>query len=375
MNTPRDDSPAKSPASRALIIVFLAMLVTVPVVQMVAELRRGEPPGIFRVFRERPTSESLAAFEHELEDASVTVRTLRPWMQAAQFFALGEGGAKVHVGRNGWMFYTPGVNTTTQRPKPGESTPREALAAVIAFRDALAARGIRLIVVPVPNKESVYPQWLSSASEPPARIINLDTRAVFDVCATAGIEVVDLFARYRESSRVPYYLMQDTHWSPHGIDAAARGVAERIGTRSDAPFQTRAATLDVHGDLVRMIHSSIIESQLTPEHIETTQVLETASPNATVLVLGDSFSRIFQTDEPHDAGFVAHLARYLGQPVASLVNDGGAATLVRQELYRRPKLLANTKIVVWEFTERDLRLGTDGWQIVPLPPPTSTTSP
>ena len=360
-----------SAANRTLIAAFVALIVAVPLLQCIAELRRGETPGAMRVFREPPTRESLAGFEHSLEDASVTARTLRPWMQAGQFFALHDGGAKVQIGRNGWMFYTPGINTLTQRPQPGESTPHDAVAAVTAYRDALAERNIRLIVVPAPNKESVYPQWLSSHSEPPKRIINPETRAFFDGCTAAGVEVVDLFACYREPSRFPYYLMQDTHWSPHGIETAARVVAKKIGLRGDVRFETRPAALEVHGDLVRMIQSPIIESALTPEHIETVQVPGSSATNAPVLVLGDSFSRIFQTEEPRDAGFIAHLARHLGQPVASLVNDGGASTLVRQELFRRPQLLANVKVVVWEFTERDLRLGTEGWQIVPLPPPIS----
>jgi hypothetical protein len=86
-----------------------------------------------------------------------------------------------------------------------------------------------------------------------------------------------------------------------------------------------------------------------------------------VLVLGDSFLRIFQQDEPGAAGFVAHLARNLKQPVASIINDGGASTLVRQELNRRPNLLANKKVVIWEFVERDIRFGTLGWQKIRLP--------
>lgn len=356
-------------ASRTLIIAFLALLGVVPVLQIIAETSRGEAPGVLRVFRERPSRESLAAFERSLTEASVTARTLRPWMQAAQFFALGDGGAKVHIGCNGWLFYVPGVKAITQRPQPGESTPREALAAVTAFRDALAARGIRLIVVPVPNKESVYPRWFSSAAGPPSRIINPETREFFAGCAAAGVEVVDLFVRYREAaSRVPLYLVQDTHWSPYGIEVAARAVAERIGRRGGDTFETRAAPLDLHGDLVRMLQSPVIETCLAPEHIEAARAPGTSTASAPVLVLGDSFARIFQTDEPRDAGFIAHLARVLGEPVASLVNDGGASTLVRQELFRRPQLLADAKVVVWEFTERDLRLGTDGWQAVPLPP-------
>jgi hypothetical protein len=62
------------------------------------------------------------------------------------------------------------------------------------------------------------------------------------------------------------------------------------------------------------------------------------------------------------------LAYELRRPVAGLINDGGGTTLVRQELYRRPALLRNKRVVVWEFVERDIRFGTEGWQVIPLPP-------
>ena len=53
-------------------------------------------------------------------------------------------------------------------------------------------------------------------------------------------------------------------------------------------------------------------------------------PESEVLILGDSFLRIYEQDEPGAAGFIAHLARELGQPLTSIVNDGGGSTLVRQ---------------------------------------------
>jgi hypothetical protein len=83
-----------------------------------------------------------------------------------------------------------------------------------------------------------------------------------------------------------------------------------------------------------------------------------------VLVLGDSFSRIYQTDLPKSAGWIAHLARDLRQPVASVINDGGASTLVRQVLARKPQLLKNKKLVIWEIVERDFRFGAEGWKDV-----------
>ncbi len=90
------------------------------------------------------------------------------------------------------------------------------------------------------------------------------------------------------------------------------------------------------------------------------------TPESEVLILGDSFLRVYEQDEPMAAGFIAHLARELGQPLAAIVNDGGASTLVRQALARRPTLLKNKRLVIWEFAEREIRYGAEGWRIVPL---------
>ena len=66
-----------------LIVVFLGMLAGPPLVQTVVEAWRGEWPRALQVFAQRPTPENLRAYDKSLEDSSVTVRALRPWMQAA----------------------------------------------------------------------------------------------------------------------------------------------------------------------------------------------------------------------------------------------------------------------------------------------------
>src|SRR5262249_43126246 len=100
-----------------------------------------------------------------------------------------------------------------------------------------------------------------------------------------------------------------------------------------------------------------------------TNALYGDDPGSPVLVLGDSFLRVFEQDNPGWAGFIAHLARELRRPLTSLVSDGGASTVVRQQLARMPRLLENKSLVIWEFVERDTRYGAEGWQIVPLPKP------
>jgi hypothetical protein len=369
--------------NRFLIAAFLAMLAGVPLLQTVVEARRGEWPQVLELVTRRPTQANLRAGEHALEEASVVARALRPWMQAAQFFGLHEAGEKAMVGRDGWLFYQPGLSCLTQRPRPGDSMPREALAAVLDFRDQLAARGIELILMSAPNKESVYPDKLAGRATPPARVIGAETREFLAQCEQVGLEVMDLFAIYRharEQSATGLYLAQDSHWSPAGMELAAGAVAEHILARGllargAVTYDLRPAPIQRPGDLVRMLRSLPIEARLAPEPIAADQIVRHADgapyaddPASPVLVLGDSFLRIYEQDEPGHAGFIAHLARALGRPLTSIVNDGGASTLVRQELFRRPQWLAGKKVVVWEFVERDLRLGTEGWQHVPLPP-------
>ena len=86
--------------------------------------------------------------------------------------------------------------------------------------------------------------------------------------------------------------------------------------------------------------------------------------NSKILILGDSFSRIYQTDSPVNAGWIAHFAKNMNRPVASIVSDGGASTLVREKLARKASVLKGKKLLIWEFVERDLRFGAEGWKTV-----------
>ncbi len=176
-----------------------------------------------------------------------------------------------------------------------------------------------------------------------------------------------------------YYLAQDSHWSPEGMRLAADVVARRLldlGWVEKGPvrYEMKPVNIKRYGDVLRMIRVPQVERLYEPERINCTQVVNAGTgkpyvddPNSPVLVLGDSFLRIFERDEPGSGGFIAHLAHSLGFGLTSVVNDGGASTLVRQQLARKPTLLKGKKVVVWEFVERDIRFGTEGWQVIPLP--------
>lgn len=364
-----------------LLAFFLVVIASVPILQLAAELRQREGVRAFDLFRQKPTAANLRAYEDQLEDASVVARALRPWFQFAQFAWLRDGGEKALVGRDGWLFYKPGFDDMLARASPLARTTNDPVAAIVAFRDALATRGIHLLLMPAPNKESIYPDQLTRRVPPGQTVVTPTTRDLLTRLRSAGVECVDLFAVFaaaRTNSPAPLYLKQDSHWSPAGVAAAARTVAQRLfelGWTKPGRAQFREHPLPVRrfGDVLLMLQSAQVQQAAGPELVPCVQVVrDDAQPyrddaQSEILILGDSFLRIYERDEPGAAGFVAHLAKELRQPLTSLVNDGGASTLVRQELHRRPALLQNKRVVVWEFVERDIRLGTEGWQPVPLP--------
>ena len=375
-------------AELAAIVFFLALVASGLLIQTTIELRRGEGVRALEVFRQKPTAANLRAYERNLEDASVVARALRPLFQFAQFSWLRDGGEKVLVGRDGWLFYKPGCDDMLARPRPTANITNDAVAAITAFRDALAARGIHLLVVPAPNKESVYPDRLTRRVADGRSVMSAATSDVLARLKSANVECVDLFALFAEartntavSDAAALYLTQDSHWSPSGVALAAKIVARRLvelgwAKPGSVEYSDRPASVERLGDVLHMLQSSRLERRATPERVPCLQAVrtDTTQPyrddtNSPILILGDSFLRIYEQDEPGSAGFIAHLAKELKQPLTSLVSDGGASTLVRQELHRRPALLRNKQVVVWEFVERDIRLGTEGWQPVPVPPP------
>jgi hypothetical protein len=371
-----------------LITAFMIVLLSVSVTQLADELSEGHGVHLAELFRQLPTKDNLRMFENDLEKSCRLAEKVRPSVQYVQFLLLADMGDKALMGRSGWFFYKPAVQYLIE-PLPADSGYGRAdvLSAVISFRDQLAQRGIKLLVVPAPNKASVYPEMLTRRAEGSAQPVNPKTIDIISALRKSGVEIVDLFGLFAEARKsmspgdnTKYYLTWDSHWSPDGVRLAAQAVAEKIldlewAEMGKVKYSLKPTTIERYGDVLKMMRVPKIESSFEPETLNCKQVIDSDTgkvyqddPNSEVLIIGDSFLRIYSRDEPGSGGFVEHLAYELGFPLTSIVNDGGASTLVRQELSRKSALLRNKKLVVWEFVERDIRFGTEGWQHVPLPP-------
>ena len=427
-----------------LVTVFLAIIFGVPVYQIVVEIWRQQPVQVTDLFRYAPTVKNLRAFEQTLKDNWWGQETVRPWMQRTLFLTLGDTGAKALEGRDGWMFYRPGVQYLTEADRmeaghsdsdwasrtSGDTRTRSVVRAIVKYRDQLERRRIELLVVPVPGKASIYPDKLTQRFDGSSGTFRSPTERLLDELKEHDVETVNLFDAFRQarsakptwSSGGTYYLSQDTHWTPTGALIAAKAVARKLRELGYAPeipwqYETQRVQVARRGDVSEMMQVPGLRECFTPEDVNCEQIhdpiagllipLEAArdgrfkndhlldtqwESSLRLLLLGDSFSRIYQFGEPASlgavvgaaqqtsagsgkkrllpgsAGFPSLLARELAAPVDYIVSDGGAATDVRRRLSVDPEMLDNKKLVIWEFAERDIRLGAHGWLDVPLPP-------
>jgi len=430
--------PSRQANSVFLILGFLAMIAGVPLGQIALELRRNEPVQFTELFRFTPSTANLRRYEKTLEEKSWVRRQVRPTVQWLLFAAFGDMGSQALLGREQWLFYRPGVRYLLQgdrleppedhsiwvEPCSGQTRRESVLRAIVRYRDQLKQRGIELVVVPAPEKASVYPEMLSRRAEAPLNPFRSPTEALLPALRQHGVETIDLFALFREARRAnlvsspgPLYLAQDSHWTPAGAKLAAGALAARLRQlgcvqQASRRYVVREVSVVRYGDVLQMIQAPGIGACFSGQTVQCRQIADTViglmvpRPGSreggfmnahlkdtpwepSVLVLGDSFSRIYQTAEPQSlgravepaaepadskrllpgsAGFASLLAEALGASVDYILADGGAATDVRRKLSVYGEILENKKVVVWEFTERDVGLGRRGWEDVPLPP-------
>jgi hypothetical protein len=341
---------------------------------------------VLGVFRKIPSEANLRSFEKDLEESCRVADWLRPAYRQLRWLLMRDLGDKAVAASDGWAYYGPNIRylgegyfKNLKSENPGE----DPAATIADFAAQLRRRGIGLLVVPVPSKPSIAPERLRRGLAP-SLDLSLHTRRFMDELRGRGIDVFDLFTPFvREQKDRPdrprLYLAADTHWTGEGVRLAAALLAERVravvGADQLLPkvnYRREAVTVSRRPDIPRMSRLPGEASAFPPEPTTAYRVLDEAgepyedSDESSILLLGDSFSRIYQTDEPEAAGLIANLAFELHTPLASIVNDGGASTLVRQELARNLQILNGKRIVIWAFAERDLRFGMKGWAKIAL---------
>lgn len=354
---------AVSPWLAALLTgVFLGLIAAVPLLQ-------PNPAAPFsELAADRPLLDSMIRFEDRLEEESWVQQELLPPVQLFLTGVLGTGNEQVvpgRGGRDGWLFYRPAVDSLT-----GPAFPEDARSALLDLHRYLADRGIRMVVLPVPVKAAIHPEKLTSRPvRPPVR--NASWERFVRFLEREGIAVLDL------APARPQFLATDTHWTPDGMELAAKALADWI--RASVPLEGRETVwkreerqVEGQGDLARMLELPPGQTLFPPQRVTVRAVPDwRPDPSAEVLILGDSYTNVYSRPDlgwGTGAGLAEQLAFHLRRPVDRIAVNAGGAWASRQALARElaagRNRLAGKKAVVVQFSARELAFG--DWRRIEL---------
>ena len=263
---------------------------------------------------------------------------------------------------------------------------RNPIPVIVEFQKLLAEQGVDFLFVPVPTKVEIFAEKTSQARDAKlarfaGKIVNPFERKFLLELSDKGVEVLDLLPAFLDERNAradePLYQVQDTHWTSRGLELAARLVAERIKdydwfkgfAARRQTYTTKDESFTRHGDLVSRLPEAE-RAGISPETLVGHQVvspdgsLYDDDPDSPIVLLGDSFTGVYQLMDCEHAGVSAHLAKNLGTPVDLVMSYGGGPNVREKLLKRGVDKLKGKKLVIWMMTARDLYDHAEGWQPV-----------
>lgn len=306
---------------------------------------------------------------------------------SAEYAKADRAGAGAIAGVSGWYFLTSELHFLSvpqfwgdkaagvcRAAKPETADP---LPAIVDFQQQLKARGIDLLLVPVPPKAALNAGKLApeggyscaETMEPLARFYGL--------LQARGVQVLDLARVFQQNEKeAPMYCQTDTHWSGAGCELAAAAIAAQLGlTPKGNAFEAEQKEVEIQGDLAGLLPVGMAKPEPEKLRIMTVKAAGTGAAvepdlHSPVLLIGDSHTLVYHDFLAEHAGLVDQLALRLGFAPDLIGTRGSGATAVRISLYRRsvkdPGYLKGKKVVVWCFTAREFTESADGWPKLPV---------
>ncbi|MFB4391776.1 MULTISPECIES: cell division protein FtsQ [unclassified Pseudomonas] len=281
--------------------------------------------------------------------------------RAGTWLLLGDSGPRVRQGCEQWLF----ISDEFKLDRHALANAQAKQQAVIALHQALAKRGVKLLVSVVPDKSRIAASQLCDLPRPAS--LEPRIRDWADGLQAAGVPVLDLTASLQALGS-DAFLRLDTHWSETGAKAAAQAIAAKVAALGIQATPTRAfdvgqqAAAPRPGDLVRLAGLDWLPTSLQPrqEWVQATTFSEQTPggddlddlfgddnlPN--VALIGTSFSR--------NSNFAGFLQQALSAPIGNFGKDGGEFSgAARAYLDSAAFKQTPPKLLIWEIPERDLQ--------------------
>ncbi len=285
-------------------------------------------------------------------------------------------------GVDDWVFFRKSLEYTTAGDLSLQAKDKNPLVHLEGFKKFCNINNINLLFVAVPTKAEVY--FEKVGTEKPGTgsdIINPNGRKILADLQTAGVEVIDLLPHFLadknndSDSTGNVYQHQDTHWTNRGLQIAAKLIAERIKKYTWYPqlsSQKRSYTINDTtfsriGDIIARLPETDQTKYQTAE-LKAQRVLNEdgsrykGNRNDPIMLIGDSFTGVFEMVDCKSAGVGAHIAAKTGLGV-DIITSWGGGPLVRSKMLRaRKNDLGAKRLIIYMMVARDLYNYSQGWE-------------
>jgi alginate O-acetyltransferase complex protein AlgJ len=317
------------------------------------------------------------AFAAALADAPVPANAARI-ERGLSWVVAGDLGPRVRRGASGWLFL--GDELTVHDQPQLNAAQRKV--DVLKIQKTLAAKGIKLLVVVVPDKSRIEASHLGMLHRP-ATFAPRASQWVGEL-KLAGVEAIDLtdtLSAFKKKNGAAF-LKSDSHWTEQGAEAAARSVSAEVLRLKIVATPTQSLMVDKRietnrpGDLIRLAGVEWLFDTLQPQQDlaqetsfkvgsqaqDKAKLVTASASNASsqtddlfgdadlpnVVVIGTSFSRT--------SNFVRFIEKELMAKIANLARDGGDFSGA-MNTYLASVAFKKTppKLVIWEIPERVLQ--------------------
>lgn len=161
-------------------------------------------------------------------------------------------------GKDGWLFYT---NTLVDYTGIHPMTERELQSAarnLLLMQEAAARKNARFLFCCVPNKNTLYPQYMPDYGMQ-SEFHNLDK--LYTLLDTNGVCTLDLRDAFREQV---LYFAHDSHWNSRGAALGADLICAALGKETDYFADDFSASAPHAGDLFEMRYPAARDSETDP---------------------------------------------------------------------------------------------------------------
>lgn len=307
-----------------------------------------------------PANEATAAFRSALKSQMDKLpKEQNAWAE------VDDSGKKVE---GGFLWFRRNANYLLAEKISAQDSLHNPLPRMVELKQYLDSLGIQLLVVPVPVKEEIYGEKIVPGTSADL-CVNPEGRAFTQELLEAGIDVLDIYPALmaaKAGDEAPHFSYQryDTHWALPGELAAMELLASRVTQYSwyeESGAQPGSLNLQEtntlrEGDLV----AHLPDAEKAKYPADTLNVMKVykgtetykGGKNAPILLMGDSFTGVFESVDQKSGGPGSLLAYATGLDVQVATSWGGGPG-VRSRMMKMKKDMQSKRLVIYMMTARD----------------------